>query len=52
MNEFGTTGVKADTAVFVRAVGSILQVAFDRASHLCQLATYLVMTSGLQIDLK
>ena len=41
--------LEADAAIRIASLRSILQVALDRTAHLCQLATYLMMTSCLQI---
>ena len=42
--------MQTDTSIGIRTWGTILQITFDRASHLCQLATNLMMTSRLQIN--
>ena len=52
MNEFNPAGVKTDTAIGVRALCAILEIAFDRTSEGCKLASYLVVPSGLQVDLQ
>ena len=42
--------MQADTAIGIGATGTVFQVALDGATDSCQLATYLVVTSGLEVD--
>lgn len=50
MDELDRAGMQRDAAVAVRARGSVLQIAADRASYLRQLGSYLVVSSGEQLD--
>ena len=50
MHEDGAVGVKADAAVGVGTGCPILEVAFDRAAHMRELAADLVMPSGEEFD--
>lgn len=50
MDELDRAGMQRDAAVAVRARGSVLQIAADRASYLRQLGPYLVVSSGKQLD--
>ena len=50
VNEISAAGMKADAAVTVRTVEAIFQIAFNRATHFCQLATDLMMTAGFKVD--
>ena len=52
MDEFYPAGVKTYTSVRIRALCAILEIAFDRTSKGCKLASYLVVPSGLQVDLQ
>ena len=40
------------TSVGVRALGAVLQIALYRTTDRCQLTPYLMMPSGLEIDLQ
>ncbi len=46
------TGMQAYTTISIRALCPVLDIPFDGRTHLCQLATYLMMTACLQIHLK
>ena len=52
MNKTYMPGMQTDTSIRIGTWRTILQITFNRASHLCQLATNLMMTSGLKVDLK
>ena len=52
MNKTYIPGMQTDTSIRIGTWRTILQITFNRASHLCQLATNLMMTSGLKVDLK
>ena len=44
--------MKTDTSIGIRALCAILEVALYRTTDSCQLAPYLMMPSGLQINLQ
>ena len=52
MREGDATRMQTDAAVRIGAFGTILQVALDRATHVCQLATDLMVPARAQIDLE
>ena len=52
MNEPHTAGVEADAAVGIRTGGAVLEVAFDGAANLGQLAAYLMVTPCLELHLQ
>ena len=52
MYEFNPSGMQANASVRIAALCSILQVSFNRATHFGQLASDLMVASGLQINLQ
>ena len=52
MREGDATRMQTDAAVRIGAFGTILQVALDRATHVCQLATDLMMATRTEVDLQ
>ena len=50
MNERCATGMQADASVRIRAPRAIFQIALNGASYLSQLATNLMMPSGLEVN--
>ena len=42
--------MKRDTSIGIRTLGAVLQIAFHGTTDSGQLAPYLVVTSGLEID--
>lgn len=52
MREGDAAGMQTDAAVRIGAFGTILQVALDRATHVCQLAADLMVASRTEVDLQ
>lgn len=52
MREGDAAGMQTDAAVRIGAFGAILQVALDRATHVRQLATYLMVATRAEVDLQ
>ena len=52
MREGDAARMQTDAAVRIGAFGTILQVALDRAAHVCQLATDLMMATRTEVDLQ
>ena len=52
MREGDAAGMQTDAAVRIGAFGTILQVALDRTTHVCQLATDLMMATRTEVDLQ
>ena len=50
MNQFCLACMETNAAVAVGTRETILQIALNRASHLRQLASNLVMTAGFQVN--
>ncbi len=49
MDELYPPRMQTDAAIRIAALGAVLQIALDGATDSRQLATYLVVTAGLQI---
>lgn len=52
MGERQCAGMERDAAVGIAARCTVLEVAFDRTADVCQLATYLVVAAGMQVNLQ
>ena len=49
MFQFQVTGVQTDATVRIATWGTVFQVAFYGAAYLCQLASYLMVSSRMQL---
>lgn len=52
MREGDAARMQTDAAVRIGAFGPILQVALDGATHVRQLATYLMVAARAEVDLQ